>query len=362
MVRILTPGTLTEDTLLESREHNFLVALAEQGNGLAVASVDISTGDFMLEQTTVQSVESVLARLSPKELLLSQKLSEKLKEHVHPWKHTLSIQPDSRFSHPNAKQTLLETFSVSTLDGFGDFSAEEIIAGGAILDYVALTQKGKVPALSKPRRLLAQEHVQIDAATRQSLELHHTLKGDYKGSLLHAINRTLTAGGGRLLSYRLAMPCTHVQVIQARQDALTWFMNHSQVLDSVQSYLKNAPDLERVLARLALGRGGPRDLANIREGLKVAHEIHAAFQSKVPLDGAGELAGKLSSMNTNSALIEKLQNALGEGLPVLARDGDFVASGFHPQLDELRQLRDEGKQCIAALQARYAHETGCERA
>ena len=358
VVRILTPGTLTEDTLLESKEHNFLVAIAEQGTNLGVASVDISTGEFTLEQTTKHTLESVLVRLHPKEILLPQKLSTKFEDVLSSWKTSLSIQPDSRFSHPNAKQTLLEAFDVSTLEGFGDFSAEEIIAGGAILDYVALTQQGKSPALSKPMRLLEQEHVQIDAATRQSLEIHRTLKGDYKGSLLHTINRTLTAGGGRLLNYRLSMPCTNVQIIQQRQDAITWFLEHASILESACGHLKHTPDLERVFARLALGRGGPRDLASIREGLKNAQEIHGLFGGQDTLNASSELAGVFSHLSSHEALIEKLQKALGEGLPLLARDGDFIASGFHPQLDEIRHLRDEGKQSIAALQARYAQETG----
>ena len=159
--------------------------------------------------------------IAPKEILISQTLAEKLGKTLPLWKQLFSRQPDSRFDAKNAEKKLLETFHVSTLDGFGKFSEAETIAGGSILDYISLTQKGKIPTISFPKHLLTEDHLQIDAATRQSLEIHQTLKGEYKGCLLHTIDRTLTAGGGRLLSQRLSYPLTHVQPIQERQ-AFFW--------------------------------------------------------------------------------------------------------------------------------------------
>jgi len=356
VVRILTPGTLTEDTLLKARQNNFLIALSESKNIFGVASVDISTGDFILEAASASSLESVLMRIAPKEILVSQTLAHKLGKDLPLWKQLFSQQPDSRFDMQNAEKKLLETFHVSTLGGFGKFSEAEVIAGGSILDYITLTQKGKIPTISFPKHLLSQDHLQIDAATRQSLEIHQTLKGEYKGCLLHTIDRTLTAGGGRLLSQRLSYPLTNAQAIQERLDSISWFINNPQILQFILSTLKHIPDLERILARLTLGRGGPRDLANIGEGLSGWEKIRNTLnQSTLKLPS--EFRKILENNHCYQFLIQKIEHALGESLPILCRDGGFIASGFHPPLDELRELRDDGKKCIIDLQSQYAHET-----
>ncbi|MBM3611332.1 MAG: DNA mismatch repair protein MutS, partial [Alphaproteobacteria bacterium] len=273
VVRILTPGTLTEDTLLDARKNNFLLAIAEDERSLGLAIVDISTGDFILEAIPEKELESALMRIGPKEILLSQALGKKLEYRLFPWKNILSLQPQSRFDALNAHRKLLETFHVSTLDGFGQFSKGEIIAGGAILDYVSLTQKGKMPPFSLPKHHIASAYLQIDGATRQSLELHQTLKGEYKGSLLEAIDRTETSLGARLLSQRLSNPLTQVTKIQERQNAIRWFIENVSILDAVKTTLKNTPDLERILSRVALGRAGPRDLASIKEALCIVEKI-----------------------------------------------------------------------------------------
>jgi len=354
VVRILTPGTLTEETLLDARQNNFLLSIVKKGEALGIASVDISTGYFTLERASLKTLECALMRLLPKEILLPQSLADSLTKELSPWKQCLSPQPDSRFDAQNAHKKLTETFQVATIEGFGNFSQAEIIAGGSILDYISLTQKGKIPTLSPPKQLLSQNHLHIDASTRQSLELHQTLRGEYKGSLLQTIDRTLTAGGGRLLGQRLSSPLTHSEAIQERLSSITWFIKNSPLLESLRSVLKNTPDLERVLTRLALGRGGPRDLASIREALRSWEKIKDSVISPPE--------GELTRIFTNDTpsyqtIIETLDCALGEILPILTREGNFIAPGFHAHLDELRHLRDEGKKCVIALQSRYAQET-----
>lgn len=356
VVRILTPGTLTEDNLLDARSNNYLVAITAQGEKLGIGSVDISTGEFTLESLARKNLESALMRLSPKEILITEKLSSTLEQDLFSWKTILSLQPESRFDYQNAEHNLLNTFNVSTLEGFGSFSREEILAGGAILDYVLLTQKGKVPSLSFPRQIQPHALLQIDASTRQSLELHRTLRGDYKGSLLYAIDRTLTAGGARLLSHRLANPLTNAQEIQKRQGAIQWLLDHEDAFQGLRLLLKNTPDLERVLARLTLGRGGPRDLASVRDALKTSHQIFEKF-SLSTLEGDHELQETLKPLGAHAKLIQTLETSLSETLPLLPREGGFVAEGVNERLDNFRQLRDQGKQHIVALQARYAEET-----
>jgi DNA mismatch repair protein MutS len=356
VVRILTPGTLTEETLLESRQNNFLLSIVKKGEIFGIASVDISTGYFALECASINILDAVLMRLMPKEILISQTLADVFVKELSPWKQLLSPQPDSRFDAQNAHKKLIETFHVSTMEGFGNFSEAEIIAGGSILDYIALTQKGKIPALTPPRQILSQEHLHIDASTRQSLELHQTLRGEYKGSLLQTIDRTLTAAGGRLLSQRLSNPLTNLQAIQERLSSITWLMKNPPILDALRSVLKNTPDLERVLARLALGRGGPRDLGNVRDSLKSWEKIKDTLSLLIQ-STEQEFAKIFANTPPYQAIIQTLENALGETLPILTRDGNFIATGFHPPLDELRHLRDEGKKCVVALQSKYCEET-----
>jgi DNA mismatch repair protein MutS len=308
----------------------------------------------MLESASLKTLESVLMRLLPKEILISQTLADTLVKELSPWKQCLSSQPDSRFDAQNAHRKLMETFQVATVEGFGNFSEAEIVAGGSILDYIALTQKGKIPTLSPPKQLLSQDHLHIDASTRQSLELQQTLRGEYKGSLLQTIDRTLTAGGGRLLSQRLSNPLTGIESIQARLSSVTWFIQNPSLLESIRSILKNTPDLERVLARLALSRGGPRDLASVREALRSWEMIKNILADTMV---EGELARIFTNNFSYQTVIETLDRALDETLPILTREGNFIAPGFHAPLDEVRHLRDEGKKCVIALQSQYAQET-----
>lgn len=355
VVRILTPGTLTEDALLDERKNNFLLALAEDEKSIGFAFVDISTGDFILEAVSEKDLESALIRINPREVLLSQTFAKKIEHRLFPWKNILSLQPQSRFDAINAHRKMMETFHVSTLDGFGQFSKGEIIAGGAVLDYVTLTQKGKMPAFSGPKQYVTSAYLQIDGATRQSLELHQTLKGEYKGSLLEAIDRTATSLGARLLNQRLSNPLTQVNKIQERQNAIRWFLENSSMLEATRGALKNTPDLERVLSRLVLGRAGPRDLLSIKEALSIVERIRSILPQ--PLVSSSELDEGINSLPSYQGLIQTLSQALGDHLPVLARDGGFIAPHFHSKLDTLRQLRDEGKKHIAKLQGEYALET-----
>lgn len=357
VVRILTPGTLTEDTLLNARHHNFLVCIAEHEKSIGLASVDISTGDFILEHFPLDELESALIRLNPKEIILSQMLLPVVEPWLKPWKAIISPQPSSRFDALNGKQKLLEMFHVATLEGFGTFSQAELMAGGAILDYVSLTQRGKLPPFSPPKCRKSSDHLEIDGATRESLEIHQTLRGEHHGSLLHAIDRTQTPLGSRLLSQRLANPLTNPASILLRQHAITWFLNHQEILESIRLALKGSPDLERILARIVLGRGGPRDLGNIKIALCVVEKIRAFFPAE-KLTPSSELEEALRELSSYQSLIETLERTLGESLPPLAREGGFVAANIHPELEELRHLKDEGKHILTNLQSKYVTETG----
>ncbi|MBM3540023.1 MAG: DNA mismatch repair protein MutS, partial [Alphaproteobacteria bacterium] len=363
VVRIITPGTLTEDALLEANRHNYLAAVAETGGAgsgaLGLAWLDLSTGEFWLQPVDPPRLGSALARLAAGEILVPDRLVERpdLIEAFAAWKQALTPLPSSRFDSDNGRRRLESLYGVRALDGFGAFGRAELAAGGALVDYVDLTQKGRLPRLGLPTRVAEAGVLEIDPATRRNLELAETLTGERRGSLLSAIDRTLTGAGARLLAARLAAPLTDPAAIDRRLDMVAWFAADSRKREASRAALKGVGDIERALSRIGLGRGGPRDLAGLRDALAQVPALRTVI-------GEGGLAGMpeglsqaLRDLGEHDVLVERLRRALAGDLPLLARDGGFVAAGYSAELDELRALRDESRRLIAGLQAKYSAET-----
>ncbi|MEQ8398962.1 DNA mismatch repair protein MutS [Thalassobaculum sp.] len=357
VVRIVTPGTLTEDSLLDARRNNYLAALAEAGGALGLAWVDMSTGDFQAQPVDGRGLEAALARLGPAELLLPERLQDQ--PALTDWRPVAAALPGSRFDSENGRRRLEALYGVSVLDGFGAFSRAELGAAGALVDYLELTQKGKLPRLGALRRWSPGGLMEIDAATRRNLELTRTLTGERKGSLLAVLDRTVTGAGARLLAARLSAPLTDPVAIDRRLDAVTFFVKSSRSRNDLRDILRRIPDVDRALSRLALERGGPRDLAAIRDALAETTAVRAAVAgSEVLTPPPDAVAEALEDLGEHEALVATLGRALAADLPLLARDGGLVAAGYEPELDRLRALRDESRRLIAALQARYAGESG----
>jgi len=359
VVRVVTPGTLTEDNLLEARSHNYLVALAEVGGAFAIAWVDISTGLFRCQALARPALAAALARLDPTEILVPERLFAQtdLAELLSDWKMALSPLPSARFDSENARLRLQQFHQVATLDAFGSFSRAEVAAAGAILTYVELTQQGKMPRLSQLAEIGSGAVMEIDAATRRNLELTRNLSGERQGSLLATIDHTVTGAGARLLNDWLAAPLTDAGAIGSRQEAVQYLLQETNLRADLRDALKRAPDLERALSRLSLERGGPRDLAAIRDGLRAAAGVRELLESSngnVPRF----LKAAVTNLGHQAALIEKLASALAEELPLLARDGGFIARNYVAELDQLRLLRDDSRQHILALEARYKNAVG----
>jgi len=358
VVRIITPGTLTEDTLLDARSNNFIACVLAQGQGeLALASCDLSTGQFEVETFARRQLGNALARMSPRELLLPDTLaqSEDIRPMLDESGIAITTLPLVRFDAGNCRDRLLGFYGVATTDAWGSLSIGEVSAAGALLDYILLTQIEARPALLPPRRQLATGRLEIDAATRRNLELVQTVSGERSGSLLSVIDQSVTAAGARLLAARLSAPLTDVVAISRRHDSVAFFMADESRRIQLRSALRETPDLERALARLALGRGGPRDLAAIRDALTVAQQIYISLN---PAPLPDELKNEVDCLQGFTSVVDELRRALAAELPVLTRDGGFIAGGYHPPLDEIRLMRDEGRRLIAALQGRYAQETG----
>ncbi|WP_449040847.1 DNA mismatch repair protein MutS [Paracoccus sp. (in: a-proteobacteria)] len=351
VVRLVTPGTLTEESLLEARRHNFLAAWAQVRDEAALAWVDISTGALRVAPCPLPRLAPELARHAPRELLALD--GSRLDDIAHEAGAALTELSAASFDSTAAVRRLGDLYGVGTLDGFGQFTRAELSAMGAIADYLSLTQRGRMPRLSPPVRESGAGVMQIDAATRRNLELTQALSGGREGSLLSAIDRTVTAAGARLLERRISAPSRDLALIHRRQQAVAALVEDSRLTTRLREALAAVPDMDRALSRLGLDRGGPRDLAAIRGGLAAAERIAAMLAGAEGLlaEAAGDLVG-------HQALTGLLDRALVAEPPLLARDGGFVAPGFDAELDETRALRDEGRGVIARMQADYVAETG----
>jgi DNA mismatch repair protein MutS len=360
VVRLVTPGTITEELLLDPVRANSLLAVArgsEPDSAFGLASVDISTGAFIVADAPEASLEAEISRLDPAEIVAPEALSvlpclARLAREMK-----LPVTPLGREAEAGAERRIKDYFGLATLDGLGTLSSAEVAAAAAAIFYIERTQLSARPALSLPTRLASGARMEIDAATRANLELARTLAGTREGSLLATIDETITAPGSRLLAERLAAPLTAHKEIACRLDAVAFFVDEPSLRKDVRACLKVAPDVTRALSRLALNRGGPRDLAALRDGVAAANAVARLLDNigRLPqeLGQASEAIGEVDPL-----LAPRLSDALAETLPLSRRDGGFIRAGHDAVLDELRALRDESRSVIAALQARYADLAG----
>ncbi|MEL6234483.1 MAG: DNA mismatch repair protein MutS [Pseudomonadota bacterium] len=362
VVRLVTPGTLTEDSLLDTVQSNHLAAWAEIRGAGALAWLDLSTGGLAVTPCQAERLGPLLARVAPAELLLSDAAPHPAAvAQLTEAGGTATDCPASAFDSGSATRQLCALFGVATLDGFGAFSRAEIAALGAAVRYIEITQRGKLPRLTPPRREAPGSVMEIDAATRRNLEITRSLSGGRDAALLGTIDRTVTAAGARLLEARLSGPSTDIGSIRARHDAVGHLAETAGLTDRLGEILRRVPDMERALARVTLDRGGPRDLAALRDGLAQGQVVADAF---APPTGEADrappvlLAAARSALLGHDGLIAELEAALVAEPPYQARDGGFVAAGHNAALDDARRLRDEGRGVIAQLQARYQDETG----
>ena len=367
VVRVVTPGTLTEDGLLDARGANRLAAVALRAGQAAVAAVELSTGEVEAMLVGRDGVAAALASLQPSEILVPDRLFAEADIAQALKAAGGLIQPMAQaLAEPAAAEARLKRlYGVETLDGFGALSGAEIAALGLIAAHLETTQAGRLPALSAPRRAGEADAMAIDPATRASLEIERTQSGGRDGSLLGAIDRTVTAGGARLLAARLARPLLDVAAIERRLDAIAWLLGERDLRRDLRGALKGAGDMARALSRLALGRGGPRDLGCLRDALAVGEALAALIAGLAnPLDAApAEIAAAVTAANPAGqpallAFLDELRAGLGAELPAQTRDGGFVGQGVRPELDQARLLRDDSRRVVAALEGRLQQETG----
>jgi len=366
IVRVVTPGTLTEDTLLDARTSNFILSIATTRAGaMAMAWADVSVGSFEVCELEAERLEAELSALAPREIVLSENLyrSPEYKQALGASRASLTPIANTKFDARAGERRLKERYGVGALDGFGAYSKAELIAAGVLLDYLELTQAGGQTELSPPNRRRTSGFLAIDPATRVSLEIERTQTGARKGSLLSVIDRTVSGPGARALAARLSRPLVDTDAINARLDAVSFFARHRDLRSHVQAHLKIAGDPARSASRLVLRRGGPRDLLAVAAGLLQGEQINADFAKRPDLELPQNVVGALSGFSLAdkpelAKLIRDIGKAIKPEAPMAARDGNFVNKGWRPELDKLLKLRDESRRIIAGLQAGYAKKTG----
>ncbi len=370
VIRLVTAGTLTEDNLLDSRKNNFLLGIVRTTGILGASWLDISTGDFYTEEIPFlgnkeeqSKLGSLLSRLSPVEILISDNYLQNphIFEIFADYRPQLSVLPQARFNAENALHNLLEYFKVSSMEVYGSFSKEEITAAGILLDYVKNTQKSQNVRIEKPTKIQNRDIMEIDASTRRSLEIISSASSVRNSSLLDVMDNTATAVGARMLASRLSNPLLNIEEINNRLNAIDFFVENANPRNRLQAILKGTSDAERALYRLIVGRGGPRDMASIGETLSLLPKIKnilASPQENIFQELPPAIQKITQKFGEHQNLVMELKKALAEDLPLLARDGGFVAQGYYPPLDNLRELQKNTAGCIEKMQEKYQEETG----
>jgi len=362
VVRLVTPGTITEEKLLAPSESSFLMALGRVkgagDNSYALAWTEISTGAFRVAETNADRLLSDVLRVDPRELIVADSVfhDEELKPVFDVLGRVANPQPAQLFDSSAASARVARFYGIATPDSFGNFSRAELSAISAVVAYVEKTQKAERPPLDFPEREENGATLFIDPATRANLELMKTLSGSRDGSLFKAIDRTVTGGGARLLADRLTAPLTDPAAINRRLDSVSFFLAETRLCEALRLSLKSVADMPRALTRLALNRGGPRDLGALRAGFSAAREIATLF-ANAPL--TAELAEAMRALQALPAEFTRhLEDALADELPLLKRDGGFLRQGYDAGLDEARGLRDDTRKIILGMERDLAEETG----
>ena len=363
VTRIITKGTITEEELLSERAHNFIacVALEAQSERFAVAWADISTGDFYAQEENLENLNAIIERVDPKEILIKQsdfksiESSNLLPSNFE--KEKFTALDETRFHFASAQRRVETHLGASGVAQIEDVSRAALSACGVLLQYIEMMQIGAQSVLKNPQIFSDQKFAQIDAAARRNLEIFKTLSGESRFSLISEIDNCVTAAGGRLLRARLSAPLLCPKDIEPRLNLIALFQNQSDISEKTRKILRGAPDAERALKRLALGRGGPRDLASLGKALEVALQSKAAL---TPFKDEKSFEEIYDNLQTLDALRVEIKNALSEDSPVFAKDGGFIKTGYNAALDQARLKSKNLSKDIALLETRYRQETQIE--
>jgi DNA mismatch repair protein MutS len=355
VVRIITPGTITEESLLENKRNNFLLSLSESfKNEIAGSYFDVSTQEFYVETIRDEDLQSFIERIEPVEILIPDSLLEngKNKFLLDIYRQKLNPFPKARYAFETHKKNLLKHYAIAHLDAL-NLNQQCVIACGMLVDYLNLTQKSACTILPYPYVISSKDFLSIDPASRKSLEILRTQRGDYKGSLLHHMDHTKTAGGGRLLAKRLSTPLQNITILKGRFNEIAFLIKNTSLENDIASSLKMLPDIERSLSRISYNRAYPRDLAAIRQGMRTAKIIETLL-SAYANNPFFDLSPSIKPLISLSYLLEE---ALNDHVPTFIEDGNFVKQGYSEKLDERRYIKDHAKDLLLNLEKQYVKET-----
>ncbi len=386
VVRVVTPGTIIEDSLLEDKSNNYLASIVEQNDEYAISWLELSTGKFFHTLTSLKALDSDLLRISPRELLISEKFTEdeKIRSILKNYKISITQHAQSFFEYSKSHRTLCEFYKIRELGSIGNFSKVEIMACGALLEYVRVTQRGSIPRLEFPKTYKQQNFMLIDASARRNLELFSTQFGEKKGSLISVIDHTVTASGGRLLKQMVASPLACSKAINLRLSTAQFFVNNHDSRRKIREILSNIPDIERSLSRLILGRGSPKDMNLLKIGLGKTLEL-SEFLCKIesgengslpqqyviqteiqPASRAGitvksdesELSTIHKSLGNHKDLFELLNSAILDNNLSSVKEGGFIHSKYNSELSELSYILNNSNKLVTKLRESYRDLTG----
>jgi DNA mismatch repair protein MutS len=359
VVRIITSGTLFEETLLDARESNYLAAVGLHEGKISIAWVEISTGEFYFSNSASATLLADLSRLQPKEVIVADKLFQdvQLKQALQSFAKNISVRANATFELERSKKRVKDFFNVVSLEGIASFNDNEVCVVGGLLEYLEHTQKGALPRLSKPKKINSNYFMVIDPATKRNLELDASMHGDSKAALISVLDKTITSAGGRLLRLYLSSPLCNAEAINKRLDSVECFVKNKQLKDKLRDNLRSVPDLERSLSRIWIRKGGPRDLAMLRDGLSQAIRV-SEFVLFSGVEISTGIKGLVSQIGNFSELLEKLHAALTIETPIHLKDGGFIRAGYSAELDYFYNIRQNSKQATESLRDKYRQLTG----
>lgn len=362
VVRIITPGTIIEESLLESGKPNYLISVSIDKNIASIASVDLSTSEFSVISLPKNEIINEVARLSPKEILLSDKyrasdiaslISTQLDLRI-------SFQVDSFYATNKCEKNILDFYKIKSLDGVGQLTSSHISALGSIIEYISLTQKENLPTLPKPKILNYHRFMSIDASTRRNLEITMTQNGSVKGSLFDAIDSTLTKGGSRLLYQYLSSPLIDIEEINKRLDTTEFFYENISLTESIRKFLKQTGDLERCLTRLSMNRATPKDLLSIKDTIEISEQIRTEFITQKGIELPINIDNIVASLIGQDQIYNLIAESILDDAPNSINDGNIIKRTYHPKVMELYDLIENGQDAIDKLRAKYRSETGID--
>ncbi|MFK7967973.1 MAG: DNA mismatch repair protein MutS [Rickettsiaceae bacterium] len=362
VTRIITAGTLIEESLLDGAKPNYLATIVIGKNNSAVCYLDLSTSKFFVINISSDQVISEISRIKPSEVLLSEKSrSEAIASDIETALNIrITFQVDSFFAEKKCVKIIENYYNIASIEAIGGLDSNQISAVGSIIEYISLTQKANLPRLAFPKILNSQKFMMIDSGTRRNLELTSSINGTAKGSLFHAINYTLTKGGARLLYDYLSTPLVEITKINSRLAITDFFFKNVQLTSNIRKILTKISDLERILTRIQMQRGSPRDLLSIRDTIFIAEEIRSHFIMHNGVDLPENIEKMVAPLLGNSEIASLIGESIREDAPNIITEGEVIKLEFHPKINELHALLNNGRQFITKLRDKYRQETGIE--